>query len=88
MRRGGHDSRRVSYVDVEVTGKAAVRAVAKDSERPFSLERRFRKTIWKDRSERFAVGDRGYRRGINPTGKDHLYLNGDASLHKVISDML
>ena len=44
---GGHDSRRVSYVDVEVTGKAVVRAFTKDSERPFSLQRPFGKTVQK-----------------------------------------
>ena len=67
-----------SYVDVEVTGKAVVRAVTKDSERPF------RKAVWKDRSERpfgktvqkgLLLVIEFYRRGINPTGKDHVVFN-------------
>ena len=43
MGGGGHDIGRLSYVDVVVTGKAVVRAVAKDSERPFE------KTVQKGR---------------------------------------
>ena len=44
--------RRVNYVDVDLTGKAVVRAIT----------RKFRKAVFKE----VAVGDRGYRRGIDP----------------------
>ena len=67
MGGGGHDSWRVSYVDLEVTGKAVVRAVRK----------RIRKTVQMGRCWVIEVTEEVLNRQVRIISS----LTGDASLH-------